>query len=343
MGLSISKSSSEQSAEVYLTQQFSGTCNVTCQNSMSNVTIDIINSTVGGNVTLSQSCSTNASCLIGSSMDATADTTFKATNSANAKNAWSGWSLDPFNADISETDSRQDIKQSINQSTAETCNVSSYNQMNNITIFASNSTIGGDISVSQTASTQGQCQLTNSMSAAAYATGQTQNTATSGKDKKGQKKGNKSGKMVGLTYLVIGVVVIVIVTIVGKVISGHSAKSAMSKKEQKAISARARAGCPGGVKPILDLKTGKPIIDPRTKLPICPPPPIYNPMGRYPPPAPVQGGFRPRPPAKMTPAGVAQPRDIPIPRQSLLKTVQSMGSLRSGTNLKPLNPTLSIG
>lgn len=297
MGLSSSKNSSEQSAEVYLTQQFSGTCNVTCQNTMSSVSISMIDSTVGGNVEINQTCSTNASCLIGSTMDATSDVLFKATNSANAKNAWSGWSLDPFNFDSASNDSRQDIRQSINQSTTESCNISSYNQMNNISIFAANSTIGGDISISQNASTQGQCQLHNSMSAAAYATGQAQNTASSGKDKKGQKFGDKSGKLTILTYLVIAVVVIVIVSIVGKIIAGHSKKSAESKQEQEFIEARAMAGCPGGMKPILDPKTGKPVLDPKTKRPVCPPPPMYPP--------------RSAPPVVVTPGGQRQYASAP--------------------------------
>nr|QBK86245.1 MAG: lipid membrane protein [Marseillevirus LCMAC102] len=234
MGFSHSKNISEQKAEVYITQQFSGSCDVTCQNVMTNVTVDIINSTVGGSVSLSQSCATDASCMIGSNMDAIADVQFKATNTANAKNAWSGWSLDPFNFDTAVNESRQDMKEAINQSTSETCNISSYNQMNNITIFAANSTIGDNISITQNASTQGQCQLNNSMNAAAYASGIAQNTATSGKDKKGQKFGDKSSIMVGLTYLIIAIVVIVIVSVIAKVITGHAKKTAERKRVETA-------------------------------------------------------------------------------------------------------------
>ena len=274
MGSSSSKSVSEQSANTYLTQQFSGTCNVTCQNVASNISIDLINTTLLGGISLTQTCSTDATCLSSSAMDATADVLFKAVNSANAKNAWSGWSLNPFSFDSSEADSIMSIKNSINQSTSETCNISSYNQMNNISIFAANSTIGGDISITQNASTQGQCQLNNSMTAAAYASGSAQNQATSGKDKKGQKFGNKSGKMTAFTYIIIGIVVIVIVMMVGRSISGGSKKKEAKGKEQAALTARGKAGCPGGMKPILDPKTGQPVMDPRTRRPICPPPPI---------------------------------------------------------------------
>ncbi len=220
---------------------------------------------------INQSCATNASCLIGSNMDATTDVLFKATNASNAKNTTElPWFLQGINFDYAESSSRQDIRQAITQTTNESCNISSYNQMNNISIFAANSTIGGDISISQNASTQGQCQLTNSMQAAAYASGQAQNTATSGKDKKGEKFGHKSGKLMIVTYLIIGVVVVIIVSIVAKIISGHSKKTAKSKLKQEFIEARAMVGCPGGIKPVLDPNTGKPIINPETNKPVCP-------------------------------------------------------------------------
>lgn len=222
MGLSVSKASSEQKGRVYIAQQFAGTCNVSCQDSMKNVTVDIINSDIGGGISLSQTCSTDASCIIGSSTDAVADISFKAKNSSNARNAWSVMGLDPFNVDTSDSSSRQNIKESINQNTNEKCNISSYDQMDNITIFAANSTIGGDISISQNSSTEGQCRLKNQMTAAAYATGTAQNVSKSGKDKKGEKLGEKAEKLKVITYVVIAIVVIVLVIIVSKLISKHS-------------------------------------------------------------------------------------------------------------------------
>lgn len=276
MGGSSSKNKSEQKAKVGITQQFAGTCDVTCQNSLSNVTVDIIDSTIGGSVVLDQTCSTNANCLIGSTMNATADVVYKATNTSNAKNSFSGWSLDPFNFDTASNTSRQNIKEKIEQNSTEKCNVSSYNQMNDVTIFAANSTIGGNLEIDQSGSTQGKCQLENTMSAAAYATGTAQNLATSGKDKKGQKFGDKSGKFQIITYVIIAVVVCVIAVVIGKMVSGGSTKRATRKEMKEVAMARAEAGCPGGVQPILNQKTGRPIIDPKTGGPICPPPPVRS-------------------------------------------------------------------
>lgn len=270
MGHSNSKSVSEQQAEVYLTQQFSGNCDITCQNTINNVVIDVINSTVGGSIILKQACATNASCMIGSSSDAVADVLFKARNSSNARNAWSAWSLDPFNSDTADSESRQNIMESINQATNETCKISSYNQMDNITIFVADSTIGGNIELSQNASTQGQCKMTNAMTAAAYATGIAQNTAQSGKNKKGEKLGTKSRIMRMITFGIIAIAVLISVIVVAKIITGSSARSKRDQQMQDLVEARILAGCPGGKKPIVNPTTGRVVVDPMTGRPICP-------------------------------------------------------------------------
>ena len=247
-----------------MAQNFSGTCNVVCQNAMSDIDVDIINSRIGGDITLSQSCSTNATCLFNNNMDATADVIFKVKNTTNAKNAEEIGGID-----IAETDSRQDIREAINQSSTEKCNIGSYNQMNDVTIFAENSDIGGGIAISQQGSTVGRCQLNNTMKAAAYASGMAQNTTTSGKDKKGEKFGQMSTVAVIMIYVVIAIVLIVAIIVIAKVVEGNLKKKKLVGAEKKAMEARARAGCPGGYAPMKD-KSGKIIIDPATGGPICP-------------------------------------------------------------------------
>lgn len=261
IGISSSSSTSEQSANVFMTQQFSGTCDITCQNVLSNVAISIIDSSVSGGINITQTCATNATCMISSMSNAIADVEFSASNSSSATTAQGLWpSL--FSWSESDSSSRQDIRENITQSTNESCNISSINQMNNISIFAANSTIGGGINISQNASTQGQCQLTNSMSASSYASGIAQNTSKSGKEKKTSKGGS------WWLYLIIGLVVVVIVFIIGKIISSHTQSTDYNVQLNKAIQARQSLGCPPGTKAARDIH-GKFIIDPRTKLPVC--------------------------------------------------------------------------
>ena len=271
MGASQSSVESASSASAFLTQQFSSSCDVSCQNIISGVNETLVNTIVGGSLTFNQTCSANGTCLSGNAMDATANVMLKAANSTNAKNANNLFTGSILNFDSSDIDSRMNIKESINQSANETCNVSSYNQMNDISIFALNSEIDGDIAFNQTGSAVGQCQLNNNMTAAAYATGLMQNQAASGKDKKGQKFGEKSGKTQVLLYAIIGIVVVVIVVIVGKAISGGSSKKEKKKQEEAAFEAMVAAGCGEGREILKDLKTGKPIKNPQTGRPMCTP------------------------------------------------------------------------
>lgn len=341
-----SKSSVEntQAASSYLTQQFSGNCNVSCQNVMSNITIDLINSNVSGGINVSQTCSTNAQCLITSNNNATADTIFKSANSSNSKNAAQG--IGNINLDNTSIDSRQSIVQSINQSNSEQCNVSSMNQMNNVTIFAANSNISGGINLSQNSSTQANCSLSNSMQAAAQASGLAQNTATSGKDKKGQKKGSKSNKLRIITYIIVGAVIIFIVYIIAKIFTSHSESSDKKKQQQEVAEARAKAGCPGGVMPILD-KKGKAIIDPKTNRPICPPPPpsssapsqtpLPQPQPQTPTPTPTQ--IMPPPQQQPVIQVVQQPSPAPVINQNV--TVKQQGSSQSVRPVSTSSPGLA--
>src|SRR6187399_337736 len=117
-GISTSNSSSFQSAAAYLSQNSQESCDITCTNIANEINIDIINSVIGGDINLTQSCSVNSSCLMGSASDATSDILFKCANSSNAKNAGG---LFNFSADYANTMSRQQMKQTIIQSTSESC------------------------------------------------------------------------------------------------------------------------------------------------------------------------------------------------------------------------------
>ena len=247
MGVSNSKSTSEQSAEAYLAQSFYGSCNITCTNIQSGINIDIINSVIGGDINLTQKCSVDASCMISNSSDATSDVLFKSANSSNAKNASNLFSGSVFNFDSATSESRQNIKQTIIQSTTEKCKMASLNQMTDVNILAANSRIGGSINLSQDGSTQGNCQLGNNFTAATTATAMATNKATSGKDKKGQKKGSKAGIGSILGF----VVVMVVVFIIARMFTGGQKKKAAIATTELVAAARAEAGCPGGAKPIL--------------------------------------------------------------------------------------------
>jgi len=232
---------------------------------MNDVSMTFINSNVNG-VSLKQTCASNVNCIIGSSQNATADVLFKAANSANAASASKWFSL---NFDKTKINSVQDIRENISQSTNQQCNVSSINEMNDVSILAVNSNIGGDgIALDQQGSASGNCQLTNNTTAAAIASGDINNEGKSGK---GANK-DKTGKMKTITNIAIIAGIVFIIYIIAKVISGHSQSSESSQEIAALTAAKIAAGCPGGGKPLTNQKTGEPLINPKTHGLYCPPP-----------------------------------------------------------------------
>lgn len=245
MGVSISKTKSEQDAIVSISQIYKGTCDLSCQNIEEDITVDVISSVLGGGIVFRQSCSVDGNCIFNNTSDAAADVFFKATNSSNAKNAWSGWTGNPFEIDVAESKSKQSIKESITQKSTQDCKLSSYNQMNDISVFVVDSTLGGGIEFDQTGEESGSCVMNNNMQASAYATGYATNTAQSGKDKK---KGDKSNVLKILIYGGIVIALLIVTFIVAKFITSHFKK----KETQKSGNVPT---CPPGTNLIVDPRT----------------------------------------------------------------------------------------
>jgi len=242
MGPSLSKSASEQRAQSNLYQSYQGSCDISCNNVMSDVDITLINSDVGG-VELTQSCAVDGICTMNNASNTLSDILFKAKNSTNAKNA-----VVPLQLDVALSESRQDIQQAIDQVVNQKCAISSNNQMTDVTIYAANSNIGNGVKLDQDGKASGGCALTSTMSAAAYATGMATNVATSGKDKKAE-KGKSVWAVVGIAIAIIVVVLVgskAFSTYLAKKSGATSTTSAESGTAPTAPAARVRAAGAAG-------------------------------------------------------------------------------------------------
>lgn len=204
-----STTSSVQKAESNIMQKFSGSCDIKCQNRISDVNIDLIDSVIGGSVLLSQTCAANGSCIIGNTMTGIVDTMFKAQGSTNAHDT--GSIVGAGNSETANSSSYQDLYQSVQNYSTQTCNVGSYNEMDNINIFADNTQIVGDIAVSQSGSTVGKCQLTNNMSAASKAAVTADLTASSGKDKKASKFSSAGSFLIFAVVIIVGIIAFMVI------------------------------------------------------------------------------------------------------------------------------------
>lgn len=214
LGLSINSNVSEEQATANITQRYSGTCDIECDNTIDNTNITIINSNVEGNVGLTQACSVNGQCIFNATTNAVNDVFLKANGSTNASNAAP---LLGIGIDIASSYSSQTINQNVSNKVLQKCNVVSLNQMDNINIYASDSNISGNVGISQSGNVAGGCSLSSVMSAATHASATANNCSISGKKggkkkcsagKGGTSKGGSIGIILGvLAFIVVGILV----------------------------------------------------------------------------------------------------------------------------------------
>lgn len=185
---------------------------------MQDVKATIVDSNVYGGLDITQSCSVDGQCMIGSVSDATTDVFLKAKNSSAAAG---GAGL--FN--ISDASGRMNIQEKITQQTMEKCDIESSNQMDDISIYAAGSNIYGGIAVAQTNTATGGCVLNNQLDATAKITGTLDNKASSGKAVKMGKFESKSRAVMYAVIGIVAVVVLVFLLIIAKMFSGGGESS----------------------------------------------------------------------------------------------------------------------
>jgi hypothetical protein len=181
-GTSNATALSVQNGMANLSAVYNGTCDFNCQNSIKDLDITLINTTVGGDIDINQACVIDSTCTFNTSLDLVSDVYFFAKNSTNAG---SPSFINPFESMNSLSESIQTIRQNINQQVSQKCSSDVLNSIQDVNIFAQNSNIGGNVVISQSGSNTGNCAMNATMTAAAYASGSATNSASSGKDLKG--------------------------------------------------------------------------------------------------------------------------------------------------------------
>jgi hypothetical protein len=206
MGPSISTAKSSVEVDSTVINQYSGTCDFECDNSIQDVYVDLVNVDLQGGLTITQQCSVDGTCSISTSIDSLVDTAAKATSSTNAKDT----GLLQGILDKASSESKVKISDYLQNQVYDTCKVASTNDIRNLAIFAANSKIQGGILISQAGNVVGNCTFQTVIKNVQKATGDANASATSGKDKKGEKCGSCSNIGIAVAYIVVGVVVIVL-------------------------------------------------------------------------------------------------------------------------------------
>lgn len=201
---------SEQSAYGSILQQYSGTCNIDCSNRISDLDITLIKSQVG-TVDISQTCAVDATCTFNTTTNAVSDILFKSKNSTNANDAASGiGDISGVSINTADIQSREDITSIINQGIIQNCKMTSTNDINDVQVLSIDSNINNGIYINQNSNIAGNCVMNALMDATLKASGIMDNTASSGKDKKGSIFGTPI-----VEVIIIIMIVLVIIGIIG--------------------------------------------------------------------------------------------------------------------------------
>lgn len=266
MGNNVSSSTTSNTQDISQTiaQTFSSDCNVVCDNTISNVDIDIKNSTVSGGIDFKQSCTANIDCMINSYSTARADSLLKNLQKSTAKNSGNlltGTWLAPFGtySDYASALSSQNIRQNVNQAVEEHCGSSSMNTLENVKIAITGSTFSGGIGVQQDGSASGKCALSNTMDVALKAAESNKQTAMSGKDK-------KSDKFSMLKWIGIFAALVSIMGIIAWMVGSSSSKGAEKGAIIDYAEAMAATMCEKGA---MRNSTGNVILNPFTGEVVC--------------------------------------------------------------------------
>lgn len=211
-GASIDKAFSTQIAEADVAQNYTGTCDIKCDNQISDVVIDIENSTVGGGIIFDQQCDADTMCMFNVSESAIADVSLAQQQTQKAGNA-GDWLSGLFNFDETDATNYQEARSVINQQITEKCKVESINDIDNVTVYATNSDIKGPIGFYQKGNAAGTCAMNAMMKGTADASAKSEQAQTTGK-KADKKKGTTSGLIEIIIIVVVVVVVVIIIAVV---------------------------------------------------------------------------------------------------------------------------------
>jgi len=215
-----------------LTQTYSGTCNIVCDNDISNLDIYLINSNLFGGLKITESCTVNGQCTFNNSQSTISDIMFKARNAAiSGGGTCAGVQIGSYCQNVSDNESRSYISETIQNTLQQQCNLETTNSLDNTTILAVNSNINGGIDIGLMGDTSGGCALNSIMGATAKAASISDNCAQA-TGKKGTKAcAGKEGKSIVSYLWIIGIMIIgiAIISILWKLISSGKLNNSSSK------------------------------------------------------------------------------------------------------------------
>lgn len=136
-------------------------CIANCTALQINPTIVISNTTVGGNVDITNQCNASASCVMQSTLDGQVQNIMSSmTQQENVTTQLLPIAFD-FNNKNTSVQIKQNITNNITQTMQAVCQATSNTIQTNPTIVGSNATVGGNLSITGGGSANASCTITN--------------------------------------------------------------------------------------------------------------------------------------------------------------------------------------
>ena len=134
---------------------------------------------------IDKQCTVNGTGLMDATIGSLANLEFAASRSSNAQDASKGRVGFPGEPDPAISRSRQELNTTIGQTAVDMCNTETTDQISKVEFLTGRQTFDGPVALVQDRTTKPACVLSEALTSSALATITADNSATSGKDKKG--------------------------------------------------------------------------------------------------------------------------------------------------------------
>jgi len=225
-----------------ITQQSQQSCLAVSTPSSNNNVVIVNGANIGGDFTgVSQTTTTDASCLIVSNMEDSVSTILSATLSQTNTTETDWFNGFQFTADTNQFDLTQSVVNNISQINQTTCSANNSQSSNNNYVYLTNANVGGDfVGVTTSSNASASCTMNNIMKNNTYNQGQAQDAQ--GNTIKGMFVAMLASFAFIVGIIVIGVIILFAVGALGFVgygassshkSSSSSSPSQMSKEDQE--------------------------------------------------------------------------------------------------------------
>lgn len=160
----------QQSFMNNITQQSQQYCTATSNPTANNNVVIVNGANIKGNFTgVSETTTTDASCLIVSNMEDSVSDILSATITQTNETETDWFNGFQFTADTNSFNLTQSVTNNISQLNQTTCSANSSSSTNNNYVYVTNATVGGDfVGVTNTSSAAATCSMTNMMKNTTY-------------------------------------------------------------------------------------------------------------------------------------------------------------------------------